>query len=132
MRPDRGGTFLKVEMGLITLKLKERIIKNLEGRYRKTGTNDAVSWRSIWIELGATEEEFCKALRAAAETRGQAEVVFTDPDHIKLGSKVGFETKIRHASGVSSNTGASEQVYGLTIRFIRFCLHFVKEESPQV
>jgi hypothetical protein len=74
-------------------KLKERIIKNLEDRYRKTGMNDAVSWRGIWIELGATEEDFCEALRAAAEARGQAEIVFTDSDHIKLVPKYDLTPK---------------------------------------
>jgi len=123
---------LNVEITLIILKLKERIIKNLEDRYRKTGMNDAVSWRGIWIELGATEEDFCKALKAAAEVRGQAEIVFTDSDHIKLGSKVGSNTKITRASGVSLKADASEQVNGLAVRFIRFFLHLVKEEIRQV
>ena len=120
---------MNLEISLITLKLKERIIKTLEDRYRKTGMNDAVSWRGIWIELGATEEDFCNALKAAAETRGHAEIVFTDSDHIKLGSKVGFNTRITHASGVSSKAAASEQVYGLAVRFIRFFLHFVKRNA---
>jgi hypothetical protein len=62
------GPSLNVEVSLITLKLKERIVAYLENQYRKTGTNDAVSWRGIWIESGATEEEFRKALNAAAET----------------------------------------------------------------
>jgi hypothetical protein len=83
---------LNVEINLVTLKLKERIIKYLEDRYRKTGMNDAVSWRRIWIEFGVTEEDFCEALKAAAEAPGQAEIVFADSDHIKLGSKVALNT----------------------------------------
>jgi len=42
--------------------IKERIIKYLQTRYRKTGVNTPISWRAIWIELGATEENFSKAL----------------------------------------------------------------------
>ena len=67
---------------LFTLKLKERIVAHLEDRHRKIGTNDAISWRGIWIESGASEEEFRRALSAAAET----EIVFADPDHVKLRS----------------------------------------------
>ena len=52
---------------LSTAKLKERIIKYLQTRYRKTGVNTPISWRAIWIELGATEENFSKALQAAAD-----------------------------------------------------------------
>lgn len=123
---------MNVEVSLITLKLKERIIKILEDRYRKTGMNEAVSWRGIWIELGATEEDFCKALKAAAEACGQAEIVFTDSDHIKLGSKVAFNSKTTHTRGANLKAGASEQVYGLAIRVIRFFLNFGKEETRQV
>ncbi len=120
------------EVSLMTLKLKERIIKNLEDRYRKTGMNDAVSWRGVWIELGATEEDFYKALQAAAESRGQAEIVFTDSDHIRLASKVEFNTEITLASGVSLKPGASQQVYAFAARFIRFFLYFAKEETRQI
>jgi hypothetical protein len=75
---------VNAETSFITQKLKERIIKTLDGRYRKTGMNDAVSWRGIWIEFAVAEEEFCKALNAAAEEHPQAAIVFTDSDHIKL------------------------------------------------
>jgi hypothetical protein len=71
-------------------------------------------------------------LKAAAETGGQAEIVFTDSDHIKLGSEVGFNSKIIHGSEVSLNAIPSEQVYGLAVRFIRFFLNFGKEETTQV
>lgn len=116
------------EVSLMILKLKERIIKNLEDRYRKTGMNDAVSWRGIWIELGGTEEDFYKALQAAAESRGQAEIVFTDSDHIKLPAKAGFKTEITHASGVSLKPGPSQQACGLTATFIRFFLTSLKKK----
>ena len=82
---------------LIVLKLKERIIKNLVDRYQKTGRNDAVPWRAIWIELGVTEEDFCKALNAGAGSDGPAEIVFIDADHIKLGSKIDLNTGIERA-----------------------------------
>jgi hypothetical protein len=117
---------------LFILKLRERIIKNLEDRYHRTGMSDAVPWRGIWIELGVTEEDFCKAVNAGAGSGGQAEIVFTDSDHIKLGSKIGFNARIELASAVISKPDASEQIYGLAVRFIRFVLHFVKEETGQV
>ena len=117
---------------LIILKLKERIIKNLEDRCHKTRMNDAVPWRGIWIELGVTEEDFCKALNAGARSNGPAEIVFIDSDHIKLSSKIGFNTRIERASGVILKPDASEPIYGLAVRFIRFVLHFVKEQPRQV
>jgi hypothetical protein len=72
---------------LSTAKLKERIIKYLQTRYRKTGVNTPISWRAIWIELGATEENFSKALQAAADADGGPDVVFVDRERIKLGPK---------------------------------------------
>jgi len=72
---------------LSTAKLKERIIKYLQTRYRKTGVNTPISWRAIWIELGATEENFSKALQAAADADGGADDVFVDRERIKLGPK---------------------------------------------
>jgi hypothetical protein len=78
--------FLNTDMSLVTLKLKERIVRYLENRYRKIGKNDAVSWRGIWIESGTTEEEFRKALCAAAET----EILFVDSDHIRLRCRSGM------------------------------------------
>ena len=117
---------------LIILKLKERIIKNLEDRYHKTGMNDAVPWRAIWIELGVTEEDFCKALNAGAGSDGPAEIVFIDADHIKLGSKIDLNTGIERASEVILKPAASEPIQGPAVRFIRFVLHFVKEETRQV
>jgi hypothetical protein len=73
---------------LHTDKLKEGIVKYLRDRYRKTGVNAPVSWRSIWIELAVTEDEFSKALQAATDPHeGQADVVFVDRDHIRLGPK---------------------------------------------
>lgn len=115
---------------LIILKVKDRIIKNLEDRYHKTGMNDAITWRGIWIELGVTEETFCKALKAAAGSDGPAEIVFIDSDHIKLGSTISFN-RIERASGVILKPDASEQIYGVALRFIHFVLHFVKEETRQ-
>jgi hypothetical protein len=78
---------LEMTIDLSTAKLKERIIKYLQTRYRKTGVNTPISWRAIWIELGATEENFSKALQAAADADGGADVVFVDRERIKLGPK---------------------------------------------
>jgi hypothetical protein len=64
--------------------LRERIVKYLQERYRRTGVNAPVLWRTIWIELSLTEDEISKALRAAAE---QSDIVFVDRDYIKLGPK---------------------------------------------
>ena len=61
-------------------RLEERIVKYLQQRYRKTGGNSPVSWREIWIELGVTEEDFSKALKAAGN-----DILIVDKDHIKLG-----------------------------------------------
>lgn len=110
------------EVSLMILKLKERIIKNLEDRYRKTGVNDAVSWRGVWIELGATEEDFYNALQAAAGSRGQAEIVFTDSDHIKLASKPGFNSEITRAKRLNLKPDPSQHIDGFAARFIRFFL----------
>lgn len=110
------------EVSLMILKLKERIIKNLEDRYRKTGMNDAVSWRGVWIELGATEEDFYNALQAAAGRRGQAEIVFTDSDHIKLASKAGSNSEITRANRLSLKPDPSQHIDGFAARFIRFFL----------
>jgi hypothetical protein len=60
-------------------RLKERIVKYLQDRYRKTGVNSPVSWRTICIEMAVTAEDFSKALRAAADG-----IVIVDDDHIKL------------------------------------------------
>ncbi len=60
--------------------LKEKIVKYLQERYRKTGVNSPVSWRTTWIELGVTEKDFFKALQAADD-----DILIVDDDHIKLG-----------------------------------------------
>jgi hypothetical protein len=60
--------------------LKEKIVKYLQKRYRKTGVNSPVSWRTIWIELGVTEKDFSKALQATDD-----DILIVDDDHIKLG-----------------------------------------------
>jgi hypothetical protein len=119
MLPEEGPS-LNVEVSLVTLKLKERIVAYLESRYRKTGTNDAVSWRGIWIESGATEEEFRKALNAAAETG----IVFTDSDHIRLRFSARLKNKLLPTNAESSNTTTSEQVYRRAGMFIRLLLQF--------
>lgn len=62
-----------------SVRLKEKIVKYLQERYRKTGVNSPVSWRMIWIELGVAEKDFSKALQAAAE-----DIVMIDDDQIKL------------------------------------------------
>lgn len=61
-------------------QLREKIVKYLQERYRKTGVNSPVSWRTIWIELGVTEKDFLKALQAADD-----DILIVDDDHIKLG-----------------------------------------------
>ena len=98
MLPEEGPS-LNVEVSLVTLKLKQRIVAYLENQYRKTGT-DAVSWRGIWIESGATEEEFRKALNAAAETG----IVFTDSDHIRLRFSARLKNRLLPTNAESSNT----------------------------
>lgn len=65
----------------LSARARERIVKYLKERYRKTGVNAPVSWRTIWIELSPTEDEISKALQAAVE---QSDIVFVDRDHIKL------------------------------------------------
>lgn len=106
---------MNTETSLSTQKLKERIVASLNARYRKTGMNDAVSWRGIWIEFGVAEEDFCKALNAAAEERPRALIVFTDSDHIKLNLKVRSDTRVP-SDNMRSKAGISE---ALTSRFFR-------------
>ena len=122
MLPEEGPS-LNVEVSLVTLKLKQRIVAYLENQYRKTGT-DAVSWRGIWIESGATEEEFRKALNAAAETG----IVFTDSDHIRLRFSARLKNKLLPTNAESSNTTTSEQVYRRAGMFIRLLLQFGKKQ----
>lgn len=111
----RRQNLLNTETSLSTQKLKERIVASLNARYRKTGMNDAVSWRGIWIEFGVAEEDFCKALNAAAEERPRALIVFTDSDHIKLNLKVRSDTRVP-SDNMRSKAGISE---ALTSRFFR-------------
>ena len=122
MLPEEGPS-LNVEVSLVTLKLKQRIVAYLENQYRKTGT-DAVSWRGIWIESGATEEEFRKALNAAAETG----IVFTDSDHIRLRFSARLKNRLLPTNAESSNTTASEQVYRRAGMFIRLLLQFGRKQ----
>ena len=115
---------MNVEVSLVTLKLKQRIVAYLENQYRKTGT-DAVSWRGIWIESGATEEEFRKALNAAAETG----IVFTDSDHIRLRFSARLKNRLLPTNAESSNTTTtSEQVYRRAGMFIRLLLQFGRKQ----
>ena len=123
MLPEEGPS-LNVEVSLVTLKLKQRIVAYLENQYRKTGT-DAVSWRGIWIESGATEEEFRKALNAAAETG----IVFTDSDHIRLRFSARLKNRLLPTNAESSNTTTtSEQVYRRAGMFIRLLLQFGRKQ----
>ena len=115
---------MNVEVSLVTLKLKQRIVAYLENQYRKTGTNDVVSWRRIWIESGATEDEFHKALNAAAETG----IVFTDSDHIRLRFSARLKNRLLPTNAESSNTTASEQVYRRAGMFIRLLLQFGRKQ----
>ena len=116
---------MKTDVSLATLKLKERIVGYLQHRYHKMGTNDAVSWRGIWIESGATEEEFRAALSAAAE----AEIVFSDSDHIRLTSNGRLRNKALPTNVASLNATTSEQLYGRTVTLIRLFLQFRKNNS---
>ena len=121
----RGGNLcLDTDLSLVTLKLKERIVGYLESRYRKIGTNDAISWRGIWIESGANEDEFRKALTAAAET----EIVFADPDHIKLRSNSRLKDHFLPTNIVCSSTPSSEQLYGRVVTLVRLFLQFGRKQ----
>jgi len=122
--PAEEETLVDANLTLFTLKLKERIVAHLENRHRKIGTNDAISWRGIWIESGATEEEFRRALSAAAET----EIVFADPDHVKLRSNVTLKNNLMPANIVSSIMPSSEQLYGRAVSLIRLFLQFGKKQ----
>lgn len=62
-----------------SVRLKEKIVKYLQERYRKTGVNSPISWRTICIEMAVTENDFSKALRAATD-----DIVIVDDDQIKL------------------------------------------------
>jgi hypothetical protein len=104
--------------------LKERIVAHLENRYRKMGTNDAISWRGIWIESGATEEDFLRALSAAAEK----EIVFADPDYVKLRSNPGLKNNLLPTNIPSSITPSSEQLYGHAVSLVRLFLQFGKKQ----
>jgi hypothetical protein len=65
-------------------QLGDRIIQNLRERYRRSGVRDVVSWRTLCIELGVTEEDFCKALQALDDP---ADLIIVDHEHIKLGPR---------------------------------------------
>ena len=111
---------MDADLSLSTLQLKERIVRYLENRQRKMGTNDAISWRGIWIESGATEEEFRSAMSAAAET----EIVFTDADHVRLRSAVTL-----HRDLLSTNTPSSEELCGRVGNLVRLFLQFGKKQA---
>jgi hypothetical protein len=116
---------VEANLSLVTLKLKERIVGHLESRYRKVGTNDAISWRGIWIESGATEEDFRRALSAAAET----EILFADPDHVKLRSNLTFKNNLLPTIIAPSITPSSEQLYVRAVSLVRLFLQFGKKQS---
>lgn len=120
---------MNAENSLITEKLKERIIDILESRHRKTGMNDTVSWRGIWIELGVPESEFCTALKAAAEERPRAAIVFTDSDHVRLNLKVRPANSVTHANAVRSKNDATEAP---TTRVFRLFSGFPRAKTQQV
>jgi hypothetical protein len=111
---------LDADLSLPTLKLKERIIRHLENRQRKLGTNDAISWRGIWIESGATEEEFRSAMSAAAET----DIVFIDADHVRLRSAVTLQRNL-----LSTNIPSSEELCGRVGNLVRLFLQFGKKQA---
>ena len=111
---------MDADLSLSTLKLKERIIRYLENRQRKMGTNDAISWRGIWIESGATEEEFRSAMSAAAET----EIVFTDADHVRLRSALTSQRNL-----LPTHIPSSEELCGRVGRLVRLFLQFGKKQA---
>ena len=111
---------MDADLSLPTLKLKERIICYLEHRQRKMGTNDAISWRGIWIESGATEDEFRSAMSAAAEK----EIVFTDADHVRLKSAVTFQHNL-----LSTNIPSSEELCSRVGNLVRLFLQFGKKQT---
>lgn len=119
-----GASMLESDTSFFTLKLGERIVKTLQSRYRRTGRNEPVTWRGIWIELGSTEEDFCKALDGATRPRGRAQIVFTDSDHIKLASEelLGSERTGRSAPRLPLEL--PKEADGLRVRLIRFFLPF--------
>ena len=116
---DRRNS-LDTDLSLSTLKLKERIIRYLENRQHKMGTNDAISWRGIWIESGATEEEFRSAMSAAAET----EIVFTDADHVRLRSALTLQRVL-----LPTNPRSSEELCGHVGSLVRLFLQFGKKHA---
>ena len=111
---------MNADLSLSTLQLKERIVRYLENRQRKMSANDAISWRGIWIESGATEEEFRSAMSAAAET----EIVFTDADHIRLRSAVTLQRNL-----LSTNIPSSAEVCGPVGNLVRLFLQFRKNQA---
>jgi hypothetical protein len=111
---------LDADLSLSTLKLKERIIRYLENRQHKMGTNDAISWRGIWIESGATEEEFRSAMSAATEM----EIVFTDADHVRLGSAL-----MLHRNLLPTKIRFSEELRGRVASLVRLFLQFGKKQA---
>ena len=119
--------FLDAEISLITHKLKERIVSFLGATHARTGMNEPVSWRGIWIEFGVDENEFCAALNAAAQEDRPA-IVFTDSDHIKLNLKVGSEAKVTRGGAATLETDDSAT---LTRRFFRFFGRFSYRQPRQ-
>ena len=111
---------MDADLSLSTLKLKERIIRYLENRQRKMGTNDAISWRGIWIESGATEEEFRNAMSAAAET----EIVFADTDHVRLRSALTSQRNL-----LPTRIPSSEELCGRVANLVRLFLQFGKKQA---
>jgi hypothetical protein len=121
------GFSLKDNISLPILKLKERIISYLENRYSKLGKHDAVSWRGIWIESGATEEEFRAALSVAAKT----EIVFVDSDHIRLSFRGTLMKKPPLPTIASSNatTSSEQRLHGHVVTLIRSFFQFARKQS---
>jgi hypothetical protein len=110
---------LDADLSLSTLKLKERIVRYLESRQRKLGTNDAITWRGIWIESGATEEEFRSAMSAA-----EREIVFTDADHVRLKSVLTSQRDL-----LPTNIPSSEELCGRVGSLVRSFLQFGKKRA---
>ena len=120
-----GEARLDAAISLMTQRLKEKIVRTLEVNYEKTGINEPVSWRGIWIELGGDEDEFCRALHAATEGREQS-IAFTDSDHIKLNLKVRSKNKVMPERAVSRTADGSVPLHA---RFLAVLRRFTNSQT---
>lgn len=119
---------LNFENSLITHNLKTRIVRLLEANYKRTGNNEPVSWRGIWIESGAQDDEFWKALNAATQDYPPA-IIFVDSDHIKLNLKVRSVTIVTRE--VTGNTDTRNSA-AVARRLFGFFVGFMNRKRRQI